>query len=123
MRCPIPRSGKWKRHAGVSVWLRLSTDRSRATYWKGDTFTNGQIIDSVTPKHGNNNVNDTNKRAEPVWNAEQHPGAWRAIWAYSAKRSRRDQKTLYAQEARARAVINGERAVKSTRFVKTDAGA
>jgi hypothetical protein len=27
-----------------------------------------------------------------------------------------------AQEARARAVINGERAVKSTRFVKTDAG-
>jgi hypothetical protein len=102
--------------------LRLSTDRSRATYWNGDTFTNGQIIDSVTPKHGNNNVNDTNKRAESVWNAEQHPGAWRAIWAYSAKRSRRDQKTLYAQEARARAVINGERAVKSTRFVKTDAG-
>ena len=48
--------------------------------------------------------------------------AWRAIWAYSAKRARRDQKTLYAQEARARAVINGERAAKSTRFVKTHAG-
>ena len=49
-------------------------------------------------------------------------GAWRAIWAYSAKRARRDQKTLYTQEARARAVINGERAAKSTRFVKTRAG-
>lgn len=36
-------------------------------------------------------------RAEPVWNPEDHPGAWRAIWSYSAKRARRDQ-TLAAQE-------------------------
>ena len=48
------------------------------------------------------------KRAEPVWNPDEHPGAWRAIWAYSAKRARRDQKTLHAQEARARAVVDGE---------------
>ncbi|CQD16700.1 transposase, IS4 family [Mycolicibacterium conceptionense] len=41
--------------------------------------------------------------------------------AYSAKRARRDQKTLYAQEARARAVINGDRVAKTTRFVKTHA--
>jgi hypothetical protein len=61
-------------------------------------------------------------RAEPAWNPDQHPRARRAIWAYSAKRARRDQKTLYAQEARARAVISGERAAKSTRFVKTHAG-
>jgi len=57
-----------------------------------------------------------------VWDPDEHPEAWRAIWAYSAKRARRDQKTLYAQEARARAVVNGERAAKSTRFVKTAAG-
>ena len=61
-------------------------------------------------------------RAEPVWDPDTHINAWRAIWAYSAKRARRDQKTLYAQEARARAVVNGERAAKSTRFVKTRAG-
>ena len=52
----------------------------------------GQVIDTVTPRHGNSTVNDCNKRAEPVWNPEAHPGAWRSVWAYSAKRARRDQK-------------------------------
>jgi hypothetical protein len=42
-----------------------------------------------------------------------------AIWAYSAKRARRDQKTLNAQEARARAIVDGDKKVKSARFVKT----
>ena len=102
--------------------VKAPIDLASHFHWNGDIFTDGQIIDTVTPRHGNTKVNDTNKRAEPVWNPDDHPGAWRAIWAYSAKRARRDQKTLYAQEARARAVINGERAVKSTRFVKTHAG-
>ena len=88
-------------------------------HWHGDVFTDGQIIDTVTPRHGNTKVNNTALRAEPVWNPEDHPGAWRAIWAYSAKRARRDQKTLAAQEARARAIVNGEKTAKSTRFVKT----
>ncbi len=91
-------------------------------HWNGDVFTDGQIIDTVTPRHANSTVNDAAKRAEPVWNPDEHAGAWRAIWAYSAKRARRDQKTLYTQEGRARAVVNGERAAKSTRFVKTTAG-
>ncbi|MGV0801160.1 IS1634 family transposase, partial [Mycolicibacterium elephantis] len=73
-------------------------------------------------RHANSIVNDVAHRAEPVWDPDTHINAWRAIWAYSAKRARRDQKTLYAQEARARAVVNGERAAKSTRFVKTRAG-
>jgi len=90
--------------------------------WHGDVFTDGQIIDTVTPRHANSIVNDVAHRAEPVWDPDDHTNAWRAIWAYSAKRARRDQKTLYAQEARARAVVNGERAAKSTRFVKTRAG-
>jgi hypothetical protein len=90
--------------------------------WNGDAFADGQIIDTVTPRHGNTKVNDTNKRVEPIWNPGDHPEAWRAIWAYSAKRARRDQKTLYAQETRAKAVISGERKVKATRFVKTHAG-
>lgn len=88
-------------------------------HWNGDIFTDGQLIDTVTPRHGNTTVNNTALRAEPVWDPEQHPGAWRAIWAYSAKRARRDRKTLAAQEARARAIIAGEKKAKSARFVKT----
>jgi Transposase DDE domain len=87
-------------------------------HWNGDVFTDGQVIDTVTPRHGNTKVNNPALRAEPVWNPEDHPGAWRAIWAYSAKRARRDQKTLAAQEARARAIVAGEKKAKSARFVK-----
>jgi len=81
-------------------------------HWHGDVFTDGQIIDTVTPRHGNTKVNNTALRAEPVWKSDTHPGAWRAIWAYSAKRARRDQKTLAAQEARARAIVGGEKQAK-----------
>ncbi|MCV7194843.1 IS1634 family transposase [Mycolicibacterium brumae] len=88
-------------------------------HWNGDAFTDGHVIDTVTPRHGNNRcVNDRGKRAEPVWDPQAHPGAWRAVWAYSAKRARRDQKTLAAQEARAKAIIDGTKAAKSARFVK-----
>jgi hypothetical protein len=87
-------------------------------HWNGDVFTDGQIIDTVTPRHGNTRVNDTALRAEPIWDPEAHPGAWRVIWSYSAKRARRDQKTLAAQEARARAIVAGDKKAKSARFVK-----
>ncbi|MGB0973269.1 MAG: IS1634 family transposase, partial [Mycobacterium sp.] len=87
-------------------------------HWNGDVFTDGQLIDTVTPKNGNTKVNNTALRAEPVWDPEQHPGAWRAIWSYSAKRARRDQKTLAAQEARARAIVDGSKKAKAARFVK-----
>ena len=102
--------------------VKAPIDLASHFHWNGDVFTDGQIIDTVTPRHAKHSVNDLAHRAEPVWNPDNHAGAWRAIWAYSAKRARRDQKTLYAQEARARAVISGERAAKSTRFVKTHAG-
>ena len=102
--------------------VKAPIDLESYFHWNGDVFTDGQIIDTVTPRHARNKVNDTAHRAEPVWNPETDTAAWRAIWAYSAKRARRDQKTLYAQETRAREVINGERTVKSTRFVKTHAG-
>jgi hypothetical protein len=102
--------------------VKAPLDLASHFHWNGDVFTDGQMIDTVTPRHAKTVVNDPDKRAEPVWNADEHPGAWRAVWAYSAKRARRDQKTLYAQEARAKAVVAGERAAKSTRFVKTTAG-
>jgi transposase len=87
-------------------------------HWHGDVFTDGQIIDTVTPRHGNSKVNDAALRDEPVWTPQDHPGAWRAIWSYSAKRARRDQKTLHAQEAGARAIVAGDTKAKSARFVK-----
>jgi hypothetical protein len=102
--------------------VKAPIDLASHFHWNGDAFTDGQIIDTVTPRHGKAVVNNIAHRAEPTWNADDHPGAWRAIWQYSAKRARRDQRTLHAQEARAKAVIAGERAAKSTRFVKVTAG-
>jgi hypothetical protein len=101
--------------------VKAPGDLASHFHWNGDHFNDGQIIDTVTPRHRNTIVNDRCQRAEPVWNPNAHPGAWRAIWQYSARRARRDQQTLNAQEARAKAVIDGDRPVKSTRFVKVHA--
>jgi hypothetical protein len=85
--------------------------------WHGESFTDGQIIDTVTPRRGATVVNNVKLKAEPVWTAATHPKAWRAIWQYKAARARRDQKTLDAQEARAKAVVAGDKQAKITRFV------
>jgi Transposase DDE domain len=102
--------------------VKAPIDLASHFHWNGDVFTDGQTIDTVTPRHGNTIVNDRALRAEPVWDPQAHPGAWRAVWQYSARRARRDQQTLHAQEARAKAVIAGDKAVKATRFVKVHAG-
>ncbi len=87
--------------------------------WHGDAFTDGQVIDTLTPKIGANADNDPFKRAEPVWDWSAHPSSWRAVWAYSRKRAVRDNKTFTAQENRARAVVAGDKAARKPRFVKT----
>ncbi|WP_433714831.1 IS1634 family transposase [Nocardia sp. CA-084685] len=86
--------------------------------WHGETFADGQVIDTVTPKRGANVDNNSAVRAEPVWDPDTHQGSWRAVWAYSTKRYVRDNRTLNAQEAKARAVIAGEKADRAPRFVK-----
>ena len=73
--------------------------------WHCDAFTDGQLIDTITPRTGHKNENNPDLRAEPVWDPEQHPGSWRAVWAYSRKRAVHDNKTLTAQENRAHEVI------------------
>lgn len=88
-------------------------------HWHGDAFTDGQTIDTVTPKHANSTVNDQKKRREPVWDPEQMTDAWRAVWHYSTKRAVRDNKTLNLQEQRAQGIIDGTKKVKNARFVKT----
>lgn len=90
--------------------------------WHGDAFTDGQIIDTITPKPRARSQNNTKVRAEPVWDPEKHPASWRALWAYSTKRAVRDTRTLTLQENKAKAVIAGEKAARTPRFVRTDNG-
>lgn len=90
--------------------------------WHGDALSDGQLIDTITPKNRRSIENDTKKKREPVWDPEQHPGSWRAVWAYSAKRAARDGKTLTLQENRAKEVIAGEKTARTPRFVKTTNG-
>ena len=90
--------------------------------WHGDAFADGQLIDTITPKNARVVENDPKLKKEPVWDPEQHLGSWRAVWAYSAKRGARDGRTLTLQENRAKAVIAGEKAARTPRFVKTSNG-
>ena len=101
---------------------RAPGDLEAHFHWEGDAFTDGQVIDTITPKKGSRSQRDVSKRREPVWDPDTHPGSWRAVWAYSKKRAARDTRTLTAQENRARAVIAGEKRPKGTRFVTTHAG-
>ena len=101
--------------------VKAPGDLANHFHWNGDAFEDGQLIDTITPRHGNTKADTKRRRKEPVWDAAEHPGHWRAVWAFSKKRATRDGHTLTAQENRARAVIDGDAAVKSTRFVKTTA--
>lgn len=90
--------------------------------WHGTAMDDGQVIDTVTPKTRHAAPeNNPLLRAEPQWNPAVHTRSWRAVWAYSHKRALRDRRTLALQEARARAVVAGEQAARTPRFVKTSA--
>ena len=101
--------------------------------WHGDAFTEGQVIDTITPRDqrgkasragtaASGAASDPMVKAEPAWDPELHQGSWRAVWAYSTRRAVRDNKTLTLQENKARAVVDGEKAAKTPRFVKTTNG-
>src|SRR5580692_1473625 len=70
--------------------------------WHGDAFSDGQVIDTVTPKTGKNRDNDPARRAEPAWDRKDHPKSWRAVWAFSAKRFAGQQDHHRAGEPRPR---------------------
>ena len=117
--------------AGVGFIVGSRTTRAPGDleahfHWHGDAFTDGQVIDTITPRstprRGSNTERDKSRKAEPVWDPVTHPGSWRAIWVYSSKRFTQDNHTLDAQENRARAVIAGDKRPKSTRFVITRKG-
>nr|WP_309342944.1 IS1634 family transposase [Actinomyces oris] len=102
--------------------VRAPGDLEAHFHWAGDAFTDGQVIDTITPRRGSRSERDKSRKAEPVWDPHTHPGSWRAVWVYSKKRAARDTQTLTAQANRARAVIAGEKRPKGTRFVTTHAG-
>lgn len=92
--------------------------------WHGDAFVEGQLIDTITPRRaGAASENDTHIKTEPVWDPAAYPKSWRAVWAYSRKRAARDNKTLTAQENRAKAVVAGEKPARRPRFVTIKGGA
>ena len=101
---------------------RAPGDLEAHFHWHGDAFTDGQVIDTITPRRGSQSERDKSRKAEPVWDPHTHPGSWRAIWVYSKKRAARDNQTLTAQANRARAVIAGEKRPKGTRFVTVHQG-
>lgn len=86
-------------------------------HWHGDYFADGQVIDTITPRHANAKVNNKLVKPEPVWNPTMSK-AWRAIWQYSAKRAKRDAVTLKAQQRRALDAIEGIKPARKPRFVK-----
>ena len=51
--------------------------------WHGTAFTDGQLIDTITPRSGHHKdaASDPALKAEPVWDQATHPGSWRAVWA------------------------------------------
>ena len=101
---------------------RAPEDLEAHFHWHGDAFTDGQVIDTITPRRGSQSERDKSRKSEPVWDPHTHPGSWRAVWVYSKKRAARDNQTLTAQANRARAVIAGEKRPKGTRFVTVHQG-
>jgi len=87
--------------------------------WHGDFVTDGQIVDTLTPRRGRNSDNNLDEQSEPVWDQDSFPSSWRAVWQYSAKRFAHDTKTLNAQQAKAQAVVDGNKSARKPRFVKT----
>ena len=91
--------------------------------WHGDFIQDGQIVDTLTPKTGQNRDNDPTQAGEPVWDPDRFPSSWRAIWQYSAKRFVHDNRALDQQQAKAQAVIDGDTAAHKPRFVQKAGGA
>ncbi|AFJ35210.1 MULTISPECIES: IS1634 family transposase [Mycobacterium] len=106
---------------------KAPNDLASHFHWHGTVFTDGQIIDTITPRDQRGGTaakaSDRKIKAEPVWNPATHAKSWRAVWAYSAKRAVRDNKTLNLQEAKARAVVAGDKPARTPRFVTTRNGA
>ncbi|GJO36533.1 Transposase DDE domain protein [Mycobacterium marinum] len=105
---------------------KAPNDPASHFHWHGELFTDGQIIDTITPRDQRGTAaksSDPKIRAEPVWDPAIHTKSWRAVWAYSTKRAVRDTKTLNLQENKAHAVVAGDKTARTPRFVRVRDGA
>ncbi|MDO4901742.1 hypothetical protein [Actinomyces sp.] len=95
-------------------------DLAEYTHFHGDAYQDGQLIETTTPKKGARScpTGATRARNRLPWEPEGGPASWRVLWQYSARRFSHDNATLTAQENKARAVVDGEMAVRRPRFVK-----
>ncbi len=74
----------------------------------GWDFADGQLVDTIAPIHAATKIAPA-ERARP-WRPDGR--SWRTVWAWSAKRARRDRATLAAQRERALAIADGTRKQK-----------
>lgn len=94
-------------------------DLANHFHWSGDAFTVGQLIDTITPRHGSTKTETRRRCRESAWGSKECLGHWRAVRSYPRKRAVHDNYTFVQQENRARAVVAGDASVKGTRFVKS----
>lgn len=59
--------------------------------WHGAAFTDGHVIDTLTPKIGKNADNDTSLKSESVCDSAARASSCPAVCAYSAKRAAQGQ--------------------------------
>ena len=92
--------------------------------WHGDAFTDGQVIDTITPRRGGRPRRERHPSCGPsrCGTPRSTPGRGGRCGPTRAKRAARDAKTLTAQENRAKAVIAGEKAARTPRFVTVKNG-
>ena len=115
----------------LGFWFIVGARNTKGPYdleshfrWNGEVIKDGTVIDTVTAKIGTKPVdNDPMVRCEPVWDPKTMPSSWRAVWVYSRKRFVRDSRNLTKQEDKARAVVAGQKAARSPRFVTTKGSA
>jgi len=99
-------------------------DLAKQFHYHPDTdLAEGTTVDTVTTRARFQPAKDQLATAdEPVWDPdnEQHRTRyWRAVWQYRVKRATRDLATLEKQREKALRVVEGQQAVKSARFVRT----
>ncbi|MFC5330891.1 hypothetical protein ACFPJ7_18315, partial [Brachybacterium fresconis] len=50
-----------------SSQAKAPDDLANHFHWNGDAFEDGQLIDTITPRHGNTKTETKRGRKEPVW--------------------------------------------------------
>jgi hypothetical protein len=75
---------------------KAPNDLASHFHWHGDLFTDGQIIDTITPCDQRGTAaksSDPKIKAEPVWNPTTHTKSWRGVGVLDQTRRARHQDT------------------------------